>query len=125
MSNTAKLLRSKADAKLITKCRTRIDELDQSFDQLSGTLHLAGNTARLKILFLLFEETELCVCDLSDILQMNVSAVSQHLRKLKDAGIVHVERKGQTSFYYLAKNYQKLFKPVYKLFGENSILDQI
>ena len=92
MSTSAKLLRSKADVNLITKCRNRIDELDESFDQLSGTLHLAGNTARLKVLFLLYEERELCVCDLSDILQMNVSAVSQHLRKLKDAGIVQVER---------------------------------
>ena len=86
---------------------------------------MAGNKARLKMLFLLFEENGLCVCDLSDILEMNVSAVSQHLRKLKDAGIVEVEKQGQTSYYYIANSYKKLFKPVYGLFSENSILDQI
>ncbi|MDZ7694978.1 MAG: ArsR family transcriptional regulator [Balneolaceae bacterium] len=33
-------------------------------------------------------EEHLCPCDLSDILDMSVPAVSQHLRKLKDGGLV-------------------------------------
>ena len=41
----------------------------------------------LKILYLLQEEGQLCPCDLSDILGMNTSPISQHLRKLKDSKI--------------------------------------
>ncbi|WP_425291189.1 ArsR family transcriptional regulator [Spirosoma linguale] len=45
-------------------------------------LNLAGNENRLKLIYLLKEEADLCVCDLSDILGMTIPAASQHLRKL-------------------------------------------
>ena len=58
--------------------------MDQSLDYLTSGLSSVGNSVRLKILYLLFEEKRLCVCDLSDILGMNISAISQHLRKIKE-----------------------------------------
>ena len=64
-------------------------------------LALAGNGVRLKMLFLLLDQQQLCVCDLADVLQMNVSAISQHLRKLKDGGVVQARKVGQTVFYTL------------------------
>jgi DNA-binding transcriptional ArsR family regulator len=39
----------------------------KSFTHLSDILALAGNEVRLKILYLLEEEKELCPCDLADI----------------------------------------------------------
>ncbi len=77
-------IRIEADSKQIANCKQTIIELENSFDLLSNALNLAGNNVRLKILFLLSQEEELCVCDLSDILSMKISAISQHLRKLKD-----------------------------------------
>ena len=64
-------------------------------------LDLAGNANRLKIIYLLQEESNLCVCDLSDILGMTIPAVSQHLRKLKDAQLIQARKVGQTVFYSL------------------------
>jgi len=77
-------------------------------------LSLAGNEVRLKILFLLEEEGELCPCDLADILGMSVPAVSQHLRKLKDGGVVVTRRDGQTIFYSLKSENLNLLKPLFK-----------
>jgi len=84
-------IRVEADLKQITDCKNTLLELNDSFDLLSNALNLAGNKVRLQILFLLSQEQELCVCDLSDMLNMKISAISQHLRKLKDRNIVYTE----------------------------------
>jgi DNA-binding transcriptional ArsR family regulator len=68
---------------------------------MAQILALAGNEVRLKILLLLQQEQRLCVCDLGEILEMKVPAVSQHLRKMKDGGLVFTEREGTVIFYQL------------------------
>lgn len=92
-------IRLEADAKQIMDCRDTVQRLGSSFDFLSGILSLAGNSVRLKILYLLNQERQLCVCDLSDILEMNVSAISQHLRKLRDRNLIESSKEAQVIFY--------------------------
>jgi len=59
-----------------------------------------GDTTRIKILFaLLF--SEICVCDLSVLLQMNQSAISHQLRVLKQARLVKHRREGKVVYYSL------------------------
>jgi DNA-binding transcriptional ArsR family regulator len=94
-------IRALADVEQINACKAQITSLDGSIKNLAGILNLAGNEVRFKILFLLHKEKELCVCDLSDILGMNVSAISQHLRKLKDGKLVDVRKDGQTYYYFI------------------------
>jgi DNA-binding transcriptional ArsR family regulator len=77
-------------------------------------LALAGNEVRLKIVYLLEEEKELCPCDLADILGMSIPAVSQHLRKLKDGNIVETRKEGQTIYYSLTQENLKILKPFFK-----------
>jgi DNA-binding transcriptional ArsR family regulator len=71
---------------------------------------LGGNEARLKIIYLLEDEGELCPCDLSDILGMTIPAISQHLRKLKDGGIVQTRKQGQTIYYSLSQDHLNILK---------------
>ncbi len=103
-----------ADQEQIKNCKTTLKIAQKSFNQLSNILSLAGNEARLKILYLLEEEKELCPCDLSDILGMSVPAVSQHLRKLKDGNIVETRKEGQTIYYSLTKENLKILKPFFR-----------
>ena len=124
MKNT-QCIRIEADVEQIFNCKKTIIELDNSFDLLSNALSLAGNKVRLKILFLLSQENELCVCDLSDILHMNISAISQHLRKLKDRNIIRPNRKAQTIFYSLTSEYQKIFQPFFELIEGNKIMEAV
>ncbi len=108
-----------ADQQQIERCQQRIDHVGSSVVGLSKALGLAGNEVRLKILFLLYEEEELCVCDLSDVLAMKISAISQHLRKLKDGHIVQSKKIGQTIFYSLCPEYAQLFQPFFELISNN------
>ena len=68
---------------------------------LADLLLVAGNTTRLKILFLLARESELCVCDLADVTGMTVSSISHQLSKLRAHGLIGRRREGQTIFYRL------------------------
>ncbi len=118
-------IRIEADIEQISNCKQTVSELENSFDLLSNALSLAGNNVRLKILFLLSQEQELCVCDLSDILSMKISAISQHLRKLKDKNLIRPKRKAQTIFYSLSKEYEKLFSPFFELIENNKIMEVV
>ncbi len=118
-------IRIEADIKQIYNCKQTITELENSFDKLSNALSLAGNNVRLKILYLLSQEQELCVCDLSYILGMNISAISQHLRKLKDRNIISPKRKAQTIFYSLTEEYKTIFSPFFRLIDGNKILETV
>ena len=115
-------IRLEADAKQIMDCRSSIYELDNSLSSVSEVLNLAGNKVRLQILFLLEREERLCVCDLSDILQMNVSAISQHLRKLKDRDLVYATKEAQTIFYALNKDRSAILSPILDLLTKENLM---
>jgi DNA-binding transcriptional ArsR family regulator len=111
-------IREKANPVQINSCREKVAINDKSFAQLSNILSLAGNDVRLKILYLLEEEKELCPCDLSDILGMSIPAISQHLRKMRDGNIVEIRKVGQTIFYSLKTEYRKLLRPFFKIINQ-------
>jgi DNA-binding transcriptional ArsR family regulator len=118
-------LRQKADVEQINRCKETVMDLSESFDYLANGLSLVGNNARLKILYLLFEEKRLCVCDLSDILGMNISAISQHLRKMKDRNLIETEREAQTIFYSLTLEYSILLNPFFEILAKNRISEAV
>ncbi len=98
--------RTKVDPILIHNNRARLLYEGERLDKLADILYMTGNAVRLKILYLLFQEEKLCVCDLTDILGMKIPAVSQHLRKLKDAAMVTTRRQGQTIYYSITEEYR-------------------
>ncbi|MBL4577064.1 MAG: winged helix-turn-helix transcriptional regulator [Flavobacteriales bacterium] len=104
-----------ADRNQIENGRENISELEGPIEKLASVFNLAGNNARLKILYLLQDKHELCVCDLSDILKMKIPAISQHLRKMKDGGIIDNEKVSQTVYYHLVPEYEDLIKSFFDL----------
>jgi len=60
-----------------------------------------GERSRIRILYAL-SETELCVFAISQLLEMEQSAVSHQLKILKDAHLVDSRRDGKTNVYFLA-----------------------
>ncbi|MFL9483256.1 ArsR/SmtB family transcription factor [Chitinophagaceae bacterium LWZ2-11] len=114
-------IREQADPIQINDCREKVAANEKSFEQLSGILSLAGNEVRLKILYLLEQEKELCPCDLSDILNMSIPAVSQHLRKMKDGNIIEFRKAGQTIFYSLKSEHLKLLRPFFKIINQMNL----
>lgn len=86
---------------------------------LADLLNVAGNAVRLKIIYLLYAHKELCVCDLAEIMTMTDSAISQHLRKLKDKHLVKSRKDAQTVYYSLL---DKLFT---RLLSEYFVLPEM
>lgn len=73
-------------------------------DETAELMKLAGNSTRLKLLYLLETLREVSVSDLSDLLGVSVSAVSQHLAKLRARGLVNSRRDAQTIYYRLTEH---------------------
>jgi len=112
---TKSCIRVYADVEQINQCKQDIEKVDAAVSKLAKALDLAGNEVRLKILFLLDKESKMCPCDLSDILSMTVSAISQHLKKLKDARLVESKKVGQTIFYSITKSSNPILNPILTL----------
>lgn len=109
---TKTCIRVYADEKQIKQCKQDIEKVGDTVNRIARALNLAGNEVRLKILFLLDKESKMCPCDLSDILGMTVPAISQHLRKLKDAGLVETNKVGQTIFYSISESNDLILNPI-------------
>lgn len=73
---------------------------DEYLYDLAELFRVFGDSTRIKILYALFE-SELCVSDIAQILNLNQSAVSHQLRILKDAKLVKFKRSGKSIFYSL------------------------
>jgi ArsR family transcriptional regulator, lead/cadmium/zinc/bismuth-responsive transcriptional repressor len=61
---------------------------------------LLGSTTRLKILFAL-QHTELCVCDIADVIGLSMPATSQQLKAMRQAGIITQRIDGREAYYSL------------------------
>lgn len=107
-------IRVLADINQINTCKEVLEKMELEIADMASVLNLAGNEVRLKILYLFSKEEKLCVCDLSDILGMNIAAVSQHLRKLKDGNLLTNEKVGQTIFYSLHKEKLSTLRSLFK-----------
>lgn len=109
------------DEQQILRCKNQVERLETALPDVAKLLSLTGNEVRLKILLLLQEEGQLCVCDLSDILNMKIPAVSQHLRKLKDTQMVFTQREGTVIYYQLSKGKQQKINALLNLFFEKEM----
>lgn len=73
-------------------------------EKLARLLALAGEPTRLRILYLLYEQEEACVTQISESLGMTIANISQHLQLLRDNGLCTAERRGNTICYRLIHN---------------------
>jgi ArsR family transcriptional regulator len=73
----------------------------KALTQAAAMMRLLSNPHRLAILCHL-GETETSVNDLAELVQMQPSALSQHLAKMKKAGLVTTRREHNRIFYRLA-----------------------
>jgi ArsR family transcriptional regulator len=85
--------------------RVRRQLPDDAFTvRLSEFFKIFGDSTRLRILAAL-DRTELCVCDLADLIGMTKSAVSHQLAALRAAHLVTYRRDGKNIYYALADDH--------------------
>lgn len=83
--------------------RKALDKLpsEETLYDLAELFKVFGDSTRIRILCALFE-SEMCVCDIAELLNMTQSAVSHQLKVLKNAGLVKARRDGKTIFYSMS-----------------------
>jgi len=73
-------------------------------ENVAELLRIIGHPIRLKILQLLKQKGELCVCELLPLLEVSQPNLSQHLSILKLSGLVENNKVGNTIRYRLSDN---------------------
>ena len=74
---------------------------EELLNELADFYKVFGDATRIKILCVLLR-SEMCVCDLAEMLGMTQSAISHQLRVLKKMKLVKNRREGKTVYYSLA-----------------------
>jgi ArsR family transcriptional regulator, arsenate/arsenite/antimonite-responsive transcriptional repressor len=67
----------------------------------SPKLKALGHPVRLGIALRLAQEGGTCACDFAEIFHVSQPTVSQHLKVLRDAGLVRTRREGTQIYYSL------------------------
>ncbi|PLT35622.1 metalloregulator ArsR/SmtB family transcription factor [Bacillus sp. V5-8f] len=75
-----------------------------TIESASSILKLLGDKTRLSMVKIMMEH-ECCVCELVDLFEISQPAISQHVRKLKDSGLIKERRCGQWIYYSLNSDY--------------------
>ena len=71
---------------------------DDLIERLSSIFQCVGHPTRIRILHALLS-SELCVCDIAQVLGISVSAVSHQLRTLRAQRVVRFRREGKMAYY--------------------------
>ena len=85
---------------VVKSVTAKMPDEDELYD-LAEIFKVFGDSTRIKILYVLFE-SEMCVCDIAQLLNMNQSAISHQLKILKQNRLVKSRREGKAVFYSLA-----------------------
>ena len=83
----------------MAQSKSDIELLQESADQAAALLQAVGNPKRLVILCLLIQQGEMSVGALNEMVALSPSALSQHLARMRQEGLVSYRREAQTLYY--------------------------
>jgi len=90
---------------IVAKVKQQMPDEDPVYE-VSELFKVFGDSTRTRIICAL-AISEMCVCDLSALLNMTQSAISHQLRILKGARMVKNRRNGKVVYYSLADEHVK------------------
>lgn len=94
---------------LVKKVKEQLQS-EEIITELAVFYKIFSDTTRVKILYAL-DKSDLCVCDISALLNMSISAVSHQLKILRDSYLVKTKREGKVIYYSLADEHvQKMIE---------------
>ena len=88
---------------VIDRVRESLPDEDILYE-LADLFKMFGDSTRMKILFVL-QESEMCVCDIAELLNISQSAISHQLRILKQSKLVSSRREGKNIVCFLADDH--------------------
>ena len=102
---------------MVRNTARELDELERNAAEVAGILRALGNERRLMILCQLVELGEATVGSLVEAVGTSQSAVSQHLARMREEGLVTFRRDSQTLWYRIADpRIEDLFATLHRQF---------
>ena len=102
---------------MINKCCQKNSKRQKELQAIKNDFDILNDVNRLRILCLLREHKEICVCKIFKALNLPQNLVSYHLGKLKDTGFVESEKRGSNVIYWAGKarikNFQSLINNLF------------
>ncbi len=106
------------DPDRVQKCKESMI-CENDYDDMSMIFTMFSDSTRLKIMNALFT-SELCVNDLSALLEMSQSAISHQLASLKKTKLVRTKKIGKLVYYSMADDHiRKIYSMAYDHIKEN------
>ena len=90
VTNEETTVAKKVDPKIRARCESR-----------AKVLKAIAHPSRLIMLEELAKAGPKCVCELAELVELDMSTASRHLSQMKEAGILTDEKRGQMTFYQL------------------------
>ena len=90
---------------------------------LRAVCRALSDETRFRIAWALAEE-DLCVCELSDALEVAQSTLSNHLGKMRDLGIVDARKDGNWTYYKLSESLREPISAMFEAFAEDLDMDE-
>src|SRR3954470_1034721 len=81
-----------------------------------------ADESRLRILHLIFENGEMCISDLENILEFTQTKTSRHLIYLKNSGILSYRRYNHWVFYQIKDEVYEILKQIFSFLRKDSQL---
>jgi ArsR family transcriptional regulator, arsenate/arsenite/antimonite-responsive transcriptional repressor len=90
--------------------QTRIYNLTSQEERLTQTMKALGHPARMQIIRYLSEHPQCFTGDIVEVLPLSQATVSQHLKVLRDAGLIYGTIEGPATSYCLCDEAVAWFK---------------
>ena len=89
---------------LVRKLQRKLPS-DEALEDMRATFAALADRTRLKILYALKDNEELCVCDVAHVIALSVSTASHHLRKLRDLKLLKYRNDGKMAYYSIRSQF--------------------
>jgi ArsR family transcriptional regulator len=83
-----------------------------------------GDESRLRILYLILKNEEMCISDLESILDFTQTKTSRHITYLKNTGVIKLKKIDQWAYYFINPSYHDIIKQLYSFFSKDPILQK-
>ncbi len=93
-------------------------------NKLVLTAKSLADATRVRVLAALRDD-ELCVCELSDALEISQSTLSTHLQVIREADLVQTRREGKWVYYALTPEARRLLKTLFAFFKDRLEADKL
>jgi ArsR family transcriptional regulator, arsenate/arsenite/antimonite-responsive transcriptional repressor len=81
-----------------------------------------SDESRVRILYLLYKNTEMCISDLEQVLDFTQAKTSRHVIYLKNAGLLSFRKIDQWVYYYLKDEFTEIIGQLFQYLSKDTTL---